>query len=63
VLKWQEKKTVKFPPRRRGEKLTVHQIRRAVRKVIRERFEREAREAAEQANAKVAESKAPSTIA
>ena len=33
-------RTVKLPPRKRGGKLTVHQIRRAVDKVIRERIER-----------------------
>ena len=53
-------RTVKLPPRKRGGKLTVHQIRRAVRKVVRERLEREAKEAAEQATPKVDESKAPS---
>ena len=41
-------RTVKLPPRKRGGKLTVRQIRSAVRKVVRERLEREAREAAEQ---------------
>ena len=50
-------RTVKLPPRKRGGKLTVHQIRRAVRKVVRERLEREAKEAAEQAPPKVSETK------
>ena len=50
-------RTVKLPPRKRGGKLTVHQIRRAVRKVVRERLEREAKEAAEQADATPSEKK------
>ena len=41
-------RTVKLPLRERGGKLTVRQIERAVKKVIRERLERGAREAAEQ---------------
>lgn len=50
-------RTVKLPPRKRGGKLTVRQIERAVKKVIRERLEREAKEAAEQANATLAKEK------
>ncbi len=56
-------RTVKLPRRKRGGKLTVRQIERAVKKVIRERLEREAKEAAEQADAKVVEPKAPSKTA
>ena len=40
-------RTVKLPSRKRGGKLTVHQIERAVRKVIRERLEREAKQSNE----------------
>ncbi len=50
-------RTVKLPPRKRGGKLTVRQIERAVRKVVRERLEREAKEAAEQADALLSEKK------
>ena len=50
-------RTVKLPPRKRGGKLTVRQIERAVRKVVRERLEREAKEAAEQVTPKVSETK------
>ena len=39
-------RTVKYPPKRGT--LTKRQVKRAVEKVIRERLEREAREAAEQ---------------
>ena len=46
-------RTIKFPPRKRGGKLTVRQIERAVDKVIRERLEREAREAEGQTDATV----------
>ena len=49
---------VKLPPRKRGGKLTVRQIERAVQKVIRERLEREAREAA-QADPTVSTSESP----
>ena len=51
-------RTVKYPPKRG--KFTRRQIQQAVDKVVRERLEREAREAAEKANPKVAEPKAPS---
>ena len=50
-------RTVKLPPRKRGGKLTVRQIERAVRKVIRERLEREAKEAAKQSNEHLSENK------
>ena len=50
-------RTVKLPPRKRGGKLTVRQIERAVKKVIRERLEREAREAAERADATLSRKK------
>ncbi len=51
-------RTVKLPPRKRGGKLTVRQIERAVRKVVRERLEREAKEAAaEQEDATLSEKK------
>ena len=56
-------RTVKLPPRKRGGKLTVRQIERAVKKVIRERLEREAKEAAEQATPKVSEPKPSSKTA
>ena len=56
-------RTVKLPPRKRGGKLTVRQIRRAVRKVVRERLEREAKETAEKANPKVSEPKPSSKTA
>ena len=46
---------VKYPPKRG--KLTKRQVERAVRKVIRERLEREAREAAEQEAAILSEKK------
>ena len=52
-------RTVKLPPRKRGGKLTVHQIRRAVKKVVRERLEREAKEAAAQADPTVSTSETP----
>ena len=56
-------RTVKLPPRKRGGKLTVHQIRRAVRKVVRERLEREAKEAALQENPDASEPKpSPKTV-
>ena len=57
VTNMARERTVKLPPRKRGGKLTVHQIRRAVRKVVRERLEREAKEAAEQADAHLSEKK------
>ena len=52
-------KTIKLPPRKRGWKLTVRQIRSAVRKVVRERLEWEAREAAEQADATLSRKNKP----
>lgn len=56
-------RTVKLPRRKRGGKLTVRQIERAVKKVIRERLEREAKEAAEKVNPKVSEPKPSSKTA
>ena len=50
-------RTVKLPPHKRGGKLTVRQIERAVRKVVRERLERETREAAEKEDATLSEKK------
>ena len=50
-------RTVKLSPRKRGGKLTVRQIERAAKKVIRERLEREAKEAAGQADATLAKEK------
>ena len=50
-------RTVKLPTRKRGGKLTVRQIERAVRKVIRERLEREAKEATKQSNEHLSENK------
>lgn len=50
-------RTVKLPPRKRSGKLTVRQIRRAVRKVVRERLEQEARETAKQADTTLAKEK------
>ena len=41
-------RTIKYPPKRG--KLTKHQVKRAVEKVVRERLEREAKEAAKQSN-------------
>ena len=48
-------RTIKYPPKRG--KLTKRQVKRAVEKVVRERLEREAKEAAEQATLKVSEPK------
>lgn len=54
-------RTVKYPPKRG--KFTRQQIKRAVDKVVRERREREAKEAAEQAAPKVSEPKPSSETA
>ena len=54
-------RTVKYPPKRG--KFTRLQIQRAVDKVVRERLEREAKEAAEQAPPKVSEPKSSSKTA
>ena len=52
---------VKYPPKRG--KLTKREVKRAVEKVVRERLEREAKEAAEKANPKVSEPKPSSKTA
>ena len=57
VTSMARERTVKLPPRKRGGKLTVRQIERAVRKVVSERLEREAKEAAEKADATPSEKK------
>ncbi len=54
-------RTVKYPPKRG--KFTRLQIQRAVDKVVRERLEREAKEAAQRANPKASESKSLSKTA
>ena len=48
-------RTIKYPPKRG--KLTKRQVKRAVEKVVRERLEREAKEAAEQEDATLSEKK------
>ncbi len=48
-------RTIKYPPKRG--KLTKHQVKRAVEKVVRERLEREAKEAAKQSNEHLSENK------
>lgn len=50
-------RTVKYPPKRG--KFTRRQIQRAVDKVVRERLEREAKEAVQQENPKASEPKLP----
>lgn len=50
-------RTIKYPPKRG--KLTKRQVKRAVEKVVRERLEREAREAAEQTDATLSKKNRP----
>lgn len=54
-------RTIKYPPKRG--KLTKHQVKRAVEKVVRERLEREAKEAEIQVTLKVSEPKPSSKTA
>lgn len=51
-------RTIKYPPKRG--KLTKHHVKRAVEKVVRERLEREAKEAEIQVTLKVSEPKTSS---
>ena len=55
VIHIARQRTVKYPPKRG--KFTRRQIKRAVDKVVRERLEREAREAAEQTDATLSKEK------
>lgn len=61
VIHMARQRTIKYPPKRG--KLTKREVKRAVEKVVRERLEREAKEAAQQANPNVSETKSLSKTA
>ena len=54
-------RTIKYPPKRG--KFTRRQIQRAVDKVVRERLEREAKEASKQTNTTISTPESPSKTA